>query len=589
MSGKGKKESKLPPFLPPEAAKFAKQLGLDIHGLEPEAQHLWNHLEKLSTENPVEYERFIAEQMSAAKEDESTGNEQKGGRAFRPAAEFVIETKTFDGDGTVIREVNGRAVEGKPLYINICSSDLIEIPKDKGGKPIDSSRSVADGLEIPLLIGPVRAISEQYNAIDVIFHPIVPKICREERYFRGQILELAQDWILQETKVKFKKNSYEDILTDVCRYKGGLGDKNDIPVLFNIDDDLLQEQDEQKQSSNDQNKSNPSSSFNPNQPDPSLGKKNDKNIKGTAKSSNVLSSTETLLKEIQRTKESSTIDEMKTISTTQIKKDGEPKLSSTTDKEKDTNKEKEAKKSGPMIQEIGKEKTNSTNSLKNSNPQKEDLKAIKEKKYKEPSKVEKQVYQDLLDHFENPDAYNPLDSINSEDAEATLIKDLAKMLTADQIPSTLQNIPPPAPPQASNIIPSQPSNPVSKPSQHTLTTTSALLQSSPILRNSHPNIASVKYSFDQDNQQYVMEISRFKPSATNTSFELTGSKSEIKLMIKIDAFEGSDTALGCVEEKLSIRFEAEKNKKFLPANVRAAIKRKAQTLSITIPLEKNIL
>lgn len=85
MSGKGKKESKLPPFLPPEAAKFAKQLGLDIHGLEPEAQHLWNHLEKLSTENPLEYERFIAEQMSAAKEDEIAGNEQKGGRAFRPA------------------------------------------------------------------------------------------------------------------------------------------------------------------------------------------------------------------------------------------------------------------------------------------------------------------------------------------------------------------------------------------------------------------------------------------------------------------------------------------------------------------------
>lgn len=329
-------------------------------------------------------------------------------------------------------------MEGKPLYINICSSDLIEIPKDKSGKPIDSSRSVADGLEIPLLIGPVRPISDQYNAIDVIFHPIVPKICREERYFRGQILELAQDWILQETKVKFKKNSYEDVSTDVCRYKGGLGDKNDIPVLFNIDDDLLQEQDELKQSSNHQNKSNPSSfsssSFNQNQSDPSLGKKNDKNSKGTAKSSNVLSSTETLLKEIQRTKESSTIDEMKTISTTQIKKDGEPKLSSTTNKGKETNKEKEVKKSSPMIQEIGKEKTsaasssvketktsnevpqtNSTNSSKNPNPQKEDLIAIKEKKYKEPSKVEKQVYQDLLDHFENPDAYNPLDSINVSD------------------------------------------------------------------------------------------------------------------------------------------------------------------------------
>lgn len=86
-----------------------------------------------------------------------------------------------------------------------------------------------------------------------------------------------------------------------------------------------------------------------------------------------------------------------------------------------------------------------------------------------------------------------------------------------------------------------------------------------------------------------MEISRFKSSATNTSFELTGSKSEIKLMIKIDAFEGSDAALGHVEEMLSIHFEAEKNKKFVPSKVRAAIKRKSQTLSITIPLEKNIL
>ncbi len=86
-----------------------------------------------------------------------------------------------------------------------------------------------------------------------------------------------------------------------------------------------------------------------------------------------------------------------------------------------------------------------------------------------------------------------------------------------------------------------------------------------------------------------MEISRFKSSATNTSFELTGSKSEIKLMIKIDAFEGSDAALGHVEEMLSIHFEAEKNKKFVPSKVKAAIKRKSQTLSITIPLEKNIL
>lgn len=72
--------------LPAEALKFAKQFGLDLKGLEPEAQQIWKHLEKLSNESPVEYERFVSEQMQLAKE-ESDGNDPKKsgkGRSFRP-------------------------------------------------------------------------------------------------------------------------------------------------------------------------------------------------------------------------------------------------------------------------------------------------------------------------------------------------------------------------------------------------------------------------------------------------------------------------------------------------------------------------
>jgi hypothetical protein len=77
--------------LPPDIMKFAKQLGLDMHGLEPEAQHIWKHLEKLSTENPVEYERFIAEQMALAKEEEEkekTGESKN--RSFRPTGKISV-------------------------------------------------------------------------------------------------------------------------------------------------------------------------------------------------------------------------------------------------------------------------------------------------------------------------------------------------------------------------------------------------------------------------------------------------------------------------------------------------------------------
>jgi hypothetical protein len=78
--------------LPPEAFKFGKQMGIDFQGLEPEAQELWTYLENLSRNNPLEYHKFITQQMQTAKEEEeerkmkkdATKEKKTDGGFFRP-------------------------------------------------------------------------------------------------------------------------------------------------------------------------------------------------------------------------------------------------------------------------------------------------------------------------------------------------------------------------------------------------------------------------------------------------------------------------------------------------------------------------
>jgi hypothetical protein len=76
--------SKTKGSLPSDAVKFAKKLGIELDGLEPEAAEIWKQLERLS-EDPLEYERFISQQMLLAKEEEGTrGKNSSGERSFRP-------------------------------------------------------------------------------------------------------------------------------------------------------------------------------------------------------------------------------------------------------------------------------------------------------------------------------------------------------------------------------------------------------------------------------------------------------------------------------------------------------------------------
>lgn len=154
------------------------------------------------------------------------------------AAGFCVCTSTVAGDGLKIRDIG--ASEGKKLYVNLCSSVVIEEPTDKNGNTIVGFRSVADGLSIPLIVGPVRGSGTSLQSaekdlfVDVVLNPKVLEMAANEQYFRAQIVDLALDWVIKESGVDCKK-SWEFVPESIAKYKGGRGDTNDIPVLFFVD------------------------------------------------------------------------------------------------------------------------------------------------------------------------------------------------------------------------------------------------------------------------------------------------------------------------------------------------------------------
>lgn len=221
--------------LPKELFVFAKSMGLSLDGLEPEAADIWKMLNDLSTSNPLEYHRFVSEQMDNAKQDAEMKPEDDQ-KSFRPEAGFCLKTSAVPNDGPKVCEVNkNNKTEGKTLYINMCSSVIIDAPTDKAGNEVLGMRSVADGLSIPLIVGAVRDIDEGHClALDVVFHPTIMKISKQEQYFKAQVSELAIHWIKEETEMKLESNW--EFFTDSL-YKGGRGENKEIPVLFIVDKD----------------------------------------------------------------------------------------------------------------------------------------------------------------------------------------------------------------------------------------------------------------------------------------------------------------------------------------------------------------
>lgn len=235
----GKK--KLKQKLPKAAAIFAKQMGLDLTGLEAEADDIWSMLNNMSEDNPLQYENFVQQQLNNKPEDGDTAPEGEGAKYFRPTAGFCVRTVTTGGDGIKVREKG----QGKKLFINICSHVALEPPRDLSGKPAMDERMTADGLQFPLLIGPTRDCQdgdgEDAIAVDVLFHPAVIHHCKLQNLFKAQIVSLAMTWVRRDTSVEFEEQHWQPLKTP--DYMGGRGVDDSTPVLMSVDYAMKQSED----------------------------------------------------------------------------------------------------------------------------------------------------------------------------------------------------------------------------------------------------------------------------------------------------------------------------------------------------------
>lgn len=151
---------------------------------------------------------------------------------------YVFRVTTQGGDGLKVRELSTK----KMLYINVCSSKVLEPPIDSQGKKIEKDLIFISSPQIPLLVGPVRTLNESSNAIDIVVHPSVVECCTKHNSFRQEFAQLAREWVTEETGLVIDSQSYEEIESTKVndKYMGGLGEKKDIPVLFHVTAAMLE-------------------------------------------------------------------------------------------------------------------------------------------------------------------------------------------------------------------------------------------------------------------------------------------------------------------------------------------------------------
>lgn len=200
---------------------------------------MWEMLNKMSMEEPAAYENFVDEQMRQQRAEQTTPESDKSaaGRMFRPRAGFCMQGRTTGGkDGIKIRDCGAKS--GKDLFLNFVSHEAIEPPKDRSGRPVlDDRGASADGLELPLLIGPLRDVDAGTLAVDVAFHPVVLARCEAYSLFRSQVVDLALEWTSQETGVQYGKK----FASVPWNYHGGRGADKNTPVLFPVDEVLARQ------------------------------------------------------------------------------------------------------------------------------------------------------------------------------------------------------------------------------------------------------------------------------------------------------------------------------------------------------------
>ena len=219
--------------LPPEALKFAKQMGVPLDGLEAEAEDMWAMLNDMSSKDFSGYQRFIEQQFKEQKEAEEGGGEGRGPKLIRPTAGFSVETRTLSGDGLKVRVADAAGgLTGKVLYANVCSHEALQEPTDHNGAKIKGDWQQTVDLQIPLVVGPARDLEEQTKlAVDVLVHPSVVERCNMKSDFRQQVVELVLESLASERKMELQSTWS----MSASLYMGGRGAEKTTPVLFQVE------------------------------------------------------------------------------------------------------------------------------------------------------------------------------------------------------------------------------------------------------------------------------------------------------------------------------------------------------------------
>lgn len=89
------------PKLPKEAVKFAKSMGLDLNGLEPEAEDIWKMLDDMSNKDPMQYEEFVRQQFESAKDVDKKDPAETEKRSFRPTSMLPLAMLGFVTNSTL--------------------------------------------------------------------------------------------------------------------------------------------------------------------------------------------------------------------------------------------------------------------------------------------------------------------------------------------------------------------------------------------------------------------------------------------------------------------------------------------------------
>lgn len=226
------------PQLPNDAKEFARKMGVDLKGLEAEAEDLWAMLDEMAEKSLDDYHAFIRQQVAdqkLAEEGAVSGKAKDDGRYLRPNSGFSVQTTTLSGDGLKIRETDDSgAPAGKIMYINICSHAAVATPLDAHGVPLllGNWKTKTDDIQIPLVVGQERNFEENSKmVIDVLVNAVVLDRCFKENSFKDQLVELVMSSVVEKCAVKLKS----DWTLSPTNYIAGRGVDKNTPVLFPFD------------------------------------------------------------------------------------------------------------------------------------------------------------------------------------------------------------------------------------------------------------------------------------------------------------------------------------------------------------------